>query len=132
MSANELSADGDWSAVHVTVRSRLAVLGITLSALSRASGISESSIRYLKLPGKRQRSTLVALSAALGLRYTYLEDVLRGQADDDGELPLPHEVKARLDRIEAAIGGIGDTLTRMETALARLASPPSDDDSPRN
>ena len=119
MSANELPGDGDWVAVDAAVRSRLAVLEMPLAELSRRSGLSETTIRYLRLEAKRQRSTLVALSAALGFRPGHLEDVLRRRAQDDGEPGLPRGAAERLDGI--AVAGIGETLARMETALNELA-----------
>lgn len=85
MSVNELPADGDWAAVNAAVHHAMKARRMSLAGLSRASGVSETTIRYLGRPEKRQRSTLVALSAALGYRHDYLVRVLAGAAH-----PGPH------------------------------------------
>lgn len=87
MSANELPAAGDWAAVDAVVHRLMKRLDMPLARLSRESGVSETTIRYLSRPEKRQRSTLVALSAALGCPHGYLVDVLHGTAD--AETPPP-------------------------------------------
>lgn len=113
MSRNELPADGDWTTVRAAVQ-RLRGSGMAIARLSRESGVSETTIRYLGQPVKRQRSTLVALSATLGCRPGYLVDVLYGKVRDDdagGRLPCPAET--RLTAIETAISGIQETLRRM-------------------
>lgn len=58
---------------------------MSIARLSRESGVSETTIRYIGRNEKRQRSTLVALAAALGCQHDYLVDVLHGAADP--ELP---------------------------------------------
>lgn len=126
MPTNELPVDGDWAAVHAAVRSRLARLDMTTAGLSRASGVSETTIRYLNHPEKRQRSTLVALSAALGFRPAYLEDVLRGRGQEGGGPWLPCGGEDRLDGMAAAIADIGDMVGRMNTVLCELAARSSD------
>jgi len=99
---------------------------MALGELSRRSGLSETTVRYIGVPAKRQRSTLVALSAALGFRPVYLEEVLRRRAQDDGEPGLPRGAAERLDTIAAAVAGIGETLGRMETVLNGLAARPGE------
>lgn len=131
MSNNELPAAGDWATVNSAVQSRLTRLDMSMAGLSRASGVSETTIRYLRSPGKRQRSTLVALSAALGFRHSYLEDVLRGRADDGGNPPLPRGAEERLDAIAAGLAGIGETIGRMETVLGDLVARRGDGTGPQ-
>lgn len=99
---------------------------MTTAGLSRASGVSETTIRYLNHPEKRQRSTLVALSAALGFRPAYLEDVLRGRGQEGGGPWLPCGGEDRLDGMAAAIADIGDMVGRMNTVLCELAARSSD------
>lgn len=117
VSGNELPADGDWAAVNAAVH-RLAGPGMSVARLSRESGVSETTIRYLGQPAKRQRSTLVALSAALGCRPGYLADVLYGRArDSDAGARPPCPAEARLAAIEAAVAGIRDMLHRIGSQL---------------
>lgn len=86
VSMNELSEDGNWKAVHAAVHSRMKRLDMSIARLSRESGISETTIRYIGRSEKRQRSTLVALSAALGYPYDYLVDLLLGGAGPEPPL----------------------------------------------
>lgn len=82
-SRNQLPKAGDWMAVRKAVNLGMKKLRWTQAQLSRESGVSERTISGIWKPQIRQRTTLVALSAALGYEYGYLEDVLRGQADPD-------------------------------------------------
>jgi transcriptional regulator with XRE-family HTH domain len=66
-------------------------LDMSLARLSRESGISETTIRRIGQAEKRQRSTLVAISAALGYPYDYLVDVLLGEADPETPPQSPAE-----------------------------------------
>lgn len=75
----KLPADGDWTAVDAEIRRQMQRQRRLLTGLSRMSGVSETTIRYISRPAVRQRSTLVALAAALGYRYDYLVDVLYGK-----------------------------------------------------
>lgn len=106
MSTNELPADGDWEAVETAIHLRMRKLGWSIARLSRESGISEPTIRYIgqQPETKRQRPTLVALSAALGCPYTYLVDVLRGEADPDVPPPSPAEAAFFNGLLQAEIG----------------------------
>jgi hypothetical protein len=81
LSRNELPAGGNWTAVHAAVHDQMNRLDMSIARLSRESGVSETTIRRIGQPEKRQRSTLVAISAALGYPYDYLVDILRGEAD---------------------------------------------------
>lgn len=83
MSRNELSGDGNWEAVHAVIHRQMRRLDMSIARLSRESGVSETTIRYIGRAEKRQRSTLVALSAALGCQHDYLVDVLHGTADPE-------------------------------------------------
>jgi transcriptional regulator with XRE-family HTH domain len=66
-------------------------LDMSIARLSRESGISETTIRRIGQPEKRQRSTLVAISAALGYPYDYLVDILRGEANPEASAQSPAE-----------------------------------------
>jgi len=91
LSRNELPADGNWMAVHAAVHGQMKRLDMSLARLSRESGISETTIRRIGQSEKRQRSTLVAISAALGYPYDYLVDILRGEADPEAPPRSPAE-----------------------------------------
>lgn len=81
-------------------------LDMTIAGLSRKSGVSETTIRYIGRPGKRQKSTLVALSAALGFYPDYLTHKLNGwpERHDTGTLipgmeQIMSEIRAGFERI---------------------------------
>lgn len=81
MSTSQLLVDGDWLGVRDEIQRLMKRLDMSTARLSRESGVSESTIRYIGSPEKRQRSTLVALAAALGCPYGYLVDVLYRRAE---------------------------------------------------
>jgi hypothetical protein len=91
LSRNELPVDGNWAGVHTAVHRQMKKLDMSIARLSRESGISEPVIRNIGHPRKRQRSTLVAISAALGYPYDHLVDVLFGEADPEAPLGSPPE-----------------------------------------
>lgn len=122
MSKNELPEAGDWEAVHVAVHRLMRRLDMSMARLSRESGVSETTIRYIGRPEKRQRSTLVALAAALGCQYDYLVDVLRGTADPEGapgppaDLSVLGSMKEQLDEMTETLHSIDG---KVETILGR-------------
>lgn len=121
MSANELPAGGNWEAVAAAVHQRAKRLEMSIASLSRLSGVSETTIRYLGEPVERQRSTLVALSAVLGCKPGYLEDVLLGQPPDNSDpRQLPPGIETRLDQITATLRSMAETLARMDTSLKTI------------
>lgn len=106
MASNELPEDGNWVAVGKAVNRLMKELDWTTAQLSRESGLAENTIRDIRsgLPDKRQRPTLVALSAALGCPYGYLVDVLRREADPDVSPPSPAEAAFFKGLLQAEIG----------------------------
>lgn len=113
MSRNELPAEGDWTAVHTAVHRQMKRLDMSIARLSRESGVSEFTIRRIGQPEKRQRSTLVAISAALGYPYDYLVDVLRGDADPEAPPQSPAEtafikklMRAEVDPLKVKVDAI--------------------------
>lgn len=117
MPRNELPESGDWEAVHACIHRQMKRLDMSLSRLSRESGISDTTIRYIGRPEKRQRSTLVALAAALGWQHGYLADVLLGAADPRAPKPVQTDtaaihslLRAELDATNEKIEVIGETL----------------------
>lgn len=130
MSRNELPDSGDWEAVREAVYNQMKRLDMSVARLSRESGVSETTIRYIGRSEKRQRSTLVALSAALGWEHDYLVDVLRGAAGADAPRRAssdPSAVKrvlrAELDPVNEKIDRMGETLYaivgKMDVLLTR-------------
>lgn len=121
MSKNELPEGGDWGAVHAAVHRLMKRLDMSVARLSRESGVSETTIRYIGRPEKRQRSTLVALAAALGCQYDYLVDVLRGEAGP-GTPPRPFAEASELGSMREQMNAMTETLHsidgKVETLLA--------------
>lgn len=121
MSANELSAAGDWEAVHTAIYRLMKRLDMSVARLSRESGVSETTIRYISYPGKRQRSTLVALSAALGCPHRYLTDVLSGMADAETLPPaVDGTISATLRTLDEKLDTISDTNRAIDAKLGVL------------
>lgn len=121
MSRNELPVDGNWEAVHAAVRRLMRGLDMSTARLSRESGVSETTIRYLRRPEKRQRSTLVALAAALGCQHDYLVDVLVGEADPGEAAPgTPSRPSEKSLPMKDMLDGLGVTLQVMEGKMEMI------------
>lgn len=125
--ASELSENGDWEAVRTVVYRQMKSLGMSIASLSRESGVSENTIRYIGRREKRHRSTLVALSATLGCQHDYLVKILEGEADP-ADLPrapaeaafignlLRHEVgplKEEVSGLAGVIHQLDDKVTHL-------------------
>jgi transcriptional regulator with XRE-family HTH domain len=66
-------ADRDWEAVGAAVRERMTALQVRTAALSRRTGLSETTIRCLaRGTSPRQASTLDTVSAVPGWPPSYL------------------------------------------------------------
>ena len=117
MSRNELPESGDWEAVHTCIHRRMKKLDMSIARLSRESGVSETSIRYIGRAEKRQRSTLVALSAALGWRHDYLVNVLHGEADPRVPAPAPADTAAIYAELRAEVDCLTEKLDRLAKAV---------------
>ena len=64
--------------------------------LARETGLSETTIRYLKDPNSRHnRSALVAISAVLRWRHDHLLNILRGEPHKNVVIkpPLDHRLR---------------------------------------
>lgn len=122
LSKNELPEAGDWEAVHAAIHRLMKGLDMSMARLSRESGVSETTIRYIGRPEKRQRSTLVALAAALGCQYDYLVEVLRGAAEPGASPRSPADLSV-LGSVKKQLDGMAETLHaidgKMETILGR-------------
>jgi hypothetical protein len=122
----------DWVAVVTAVRARMRELKVSTACLARESGLSEGTVRYLgqSLSG-HNKSTLVALSAALRWRWDYLTNVLNGEpeknvhvrrrTEDDIQRLLREEfapVKEQLAALARTVERVDARLT-LEQARAR-------------
>lgn len=125
LSPNQVPESGDWAKVAEAVNLGMKDLDWSLARLSRESGISEHTIRYIREPKNRQRSILVAISGALGRPHDYLEDVLSGKADPKAPPPSPAEMAFIKNLLEAEVsplkqqvdiidGKVTDILGRLE------------------
>lgn len=103
-SPNQVPKDGYWARVDEAVNLGMKELDWSPARLSRESGISEYTIRHIKEPRKRQRSTLVALAGALRRPHDYLVDVLSGKADPKVPPPSPAEMAFIQNLLEAEVG----------------------------
>lgn len=117
MSRNELPDSGDWEAVREAVYSQMKRLDMSVARLSRESGVSETTIRYIGRPEKRQRSTLVALSAALGWEHDYLVDVLRGAAGTVAPLRSAADPSSVRNVLRAELDPVNEKMDRMGEIL---------------
>lgn len=113
---------GDSRAVARAVERLLAERGMSVPALSRESGVTQSTIWALAQATGTKRSTLVALSAALGCRPGYLADVYAREADpgsraDQGGPPGDREWRQLADDIS----GIRSQLAAHNAILAEWA-----------
>lgn len=129
MSKNELPETGDWESVAAAIHRQMKRLDMSLARLSRQSGVSETTIRYIGRSEKRQRSTLVALSAALGCRHDYLVDVLHGEAAAEPEPPpsdteLLHSLMSKVDELEKIVLSTGSKAACSWSAETRMRRPP--------
>ena len=74
--------DGDWPAVGRAVTERMSELHMSISYVARETGLSPTTIRYLRKPERKYNSsTLVAISVVLGWRYNHLRNILHGEPE---------------------------------------------------
>lgn len=93
---------------------------MSIARLSRESGVSATTIRYIGKHEKRQRSTLVAISAALGYRHGYLTGVLLGTPGIEA-FPRPVSLQCantgllnvKLDALSRAVAEISTAVTEI-------------------
>lgn len=121
---NRLPVNGHWAAVDEAVRLRLDNLGWSAARLCRESGISEPTIRYIKNPRRRDRSTLVALSASLGYPHDYLVDVCLGVADPRVPPPSPAEMAFIRNLMRSEVGPLKQMMETIDGKVTTLLSRP--------
>lgn len=120
MPENELPGDGDWAAVRTAIRGQMEILGMSAADLSQETGIPETTIRDIGQPGKRLRSTLAALSGALGWRHDYLADVLCGAADPGTPPQLMIDIGTAMKLLHAEIAPLREEMDRTNEKLDTL------------
>lgn len=105
----------DWAAVGDAIRKRMRELKMSTAQLARETGLSETTIRYIGEPtSRRNKSSLVAISAVLRWRYDHLINILRGEPEKNVIIRRPAEVN--LERLLRA------EVSPMRQELAELAS----------
>lgn len=114
----------DWAAVGRAVRERTLRLGVSIAYLARESGLSETTIRYIGDPAKRNtKSTLVALSAVLGWRYDRLTNILHREPQDTVQFASPVEayfenlLRTEVGPVKQEVAGIRDIVRNMDQKI---------------
>jgi transcriptional regulator with XRE-family HTH domain len=103
---------GNWTAVARVVNDRMQERGITQRELAETSGVSTATLRQIQqgVDRQRSRSTLSAVSRALGFPEDHLRDVsLRGRPSDatpEVELPPLESLRAELAELRTRVEAI--------------------------
>jgi len=124
--------DEDWAAVGRAVSERRDRLGISTAHLSRESGLSETTIRYIGSPSSNTKSTLVAMSAVLGWRYDHLTNVLHGQPQDTAEFTSPVDayfeklLSTEVRPVKQEVAGIVDLIHHLDQKIDVIIQAQSD------
>jgi plasmid maintenance system antidote protein VapI len=122
--SKDVPENDDWAAVGQAVSKRMLRLGISIAYLARESGLSETTIRYIGDPARRNtKSTLVALSAVLGWRYDYLTNILHQETQDGAQFTSPVEtylenlLRAEVGPVKQEVTGIKDIIHIMDQKI---------------
>jgi hypothetical protein len=114
----------DWAAVGRAVRERTLRLEVSIAYLARESGLSETTIRYIGDPARRNtKSTLVALSAVLGWRYDHLTNILHQEPQDGAQFTSPVEtdlenlLRTEVGPVKHEVAGIKDIIHIMDQKI---------------
>lgn len=120
---------GEWSAVALAIKTRLAELGWTQQELSQRSQVSVATIRQLQndtsSARRRNPRTLTALSEALGWSPDHLAAVADGRdpaEDPDADDPIV----AELATIKESLAIMSSRLDAIEQQLADGDEPERD------
>jgi hypothetical protein len=109
----------DWGAVGDAIRDRMRELNISTAYLARETGLSETTIRYLRHPNSRHnRSALVAISAVLRWRHDYLLNILHSEPHKNVVIkpPLDHRLRQIL---QSEISPLKEEIAALEENLRR-------------
>jgi len=122
--AEDALEDGDWTAVDQAVTERLSELHMSLSYLSRETGLSQTTIRYLGTPTrKHNKSTLVAISVVLGWRYDHLINILRGEPEKNIRDPSNSPLEAYFENLlRAEVGPMREEVAELIAAVNGMGS----------
>ena len=120
--SGEALEDGDWTAVDAAVKARLSWLNMSLPYLSRESGLSQTTIRYLGTPTrKHNKSTLVAISVVLGWRHDHLFNILRGQPEKNIRNPANSPMEAYFENLlSAEVGPLREVVAELVKAVTGM------------
>jgi hypothetical protein len=113
-------------------------LKMSMAALARETGLSETAVRYIGQPlSGHNRSSLVAISAVLRWRHDYLTNILRGEPEKNVRLTLPVSVvlervvrdeigqlKEQVRGIKEQVRGLAEALDALTKRLARHKEEP--------
>jgi hypothetical protein len=107
--------DGDWPAVGQAVTERMSELHMSISYAARETGLSPTTIRYLRKPERKyNRSTLVAISVVLGWRYNHLINILRGEPEKNIPKPGNSVMEAHFENLlRAEVGPMREEMTEL-------------------
>jgi hypothetical protein len=104
---------GDWVAVGRAVSERMRERQMSIAYLSRESGLSETTIRYIGEPSTRHNtSTLVAIAAVLGWHYDYLINVLHGESHKNVPIKSPLEIYFE-NLLRTEVGAVKEEVVRL-------------------
>lgn len=107
--------DGDWPAVGRAVTERMDERHLSISYVARESGLSQTTVRYLRNPQKKyNRSTLVAMSVVLGWHYNYLRNILHGEPEKNIPKPGDSVMEAYFENLlHAEVGPMREEMTEL-------------------
>ena len=114
---------GDWQAVGPAVIERMQQLGLSVTAIRKLSGLSETTIYdVIQVRGRPRKSTLALLSAVLDWRIDHLDNILQGRAHENvmTESPLEKNLAqvirglADLNTLRADVSELKDVVHRID------------------
>jgi len=114
----------DPDGVRAAVRDRMRELGMSISELSRRSGLSQTTIRSVRRTGQTNRAQLVAVSAALRWRFDYLTNIASGEPEKNVRINPPASVlvervlRAEIDPLKEQVRTLQETLAGLASKLA--------------
>jgi hypothetical protein len=109
--------DDDWEAVGGAICHRMRELNMSTAYLARETGLSKTTIRYLRQSnGKHNRAALVAISAVLCWRHDHLLNILHGKPHKNVVIkpPLEHHLRQIL---QSEIGPLSEEIAALAEAV---------------
>jgi hypothetical protein len=111
----------DWGAVDDAIRDRMRELNMPAAYLARETGLSETTVRYLRRADSRHnRSALVAISAVLRWRHDHPLNILQGEPSKNVVIksPLEHRLKQML---QSETGPLKEEITALAEVVHGLS-----------